>query len=586
MEILVTLITVAVMLYVLVKELYDPLKVFSLVLVLFLTLGYISVDEAVAGFSNKGVLTVAILFVIASAVERSSAFQKVTQFNDLNGSNFKPVKLFSIITVLSAFLNNTPIVSIFIPITKKISKKTGISSSKLLIPLSYLSILGGLLTLIGTSTNLVVSGLMEEYGLQGIGFFELTRITLPAVLVCFLYVLITYKKRLPDYPEVLDTSYSQQNEHFIRFIVKKESSIVGKTIVDANLRALKGVYLIGIERDNKRIFPVTPDEIVSTGDLLIFAGQTDQIDELRLIDHLVLETDHEFDTNYFNYDHTLLIEAVVTQPLGKHNQTIKEMKFRERYHSVVIGVIRNGERIQEKLGSVKPKLGDILLLIIDKGVFQEIYSSPNLSVIASEERKDTKHNKKGLFPVLAFVMTICFTVLGLNILHSALIGVGFLLVTNTIQVKESLASIEYKTIILIAISFSVGKALTNTGTAAFLASGLVPLIDTLNPLFLLMITFVLTNFFTSVITNNAAAVLSVPIVYELASQTSYDIRPFLLVTAIAASTAFLSPYGYQTNTMVYGAGGYKFSDFVKFGYPMTLIMLFMSTYMTYLLYFV
>ena len=346
------------------------------------------------------------------------------------------------------------------------------------------------------------------------------------------------------------------------------------------------MYLVEIERDDHLIFPITPEEIIKGSDVLVFAGQTDEIDELRNIDHLVLETDHDINADYFNHDHTILLETVITQHMGKPHLTIKELRFREKYNAVVIGIIRNGERLQGKIGSIQPKLGDILLLIADKSTTGFIEKDPSLTIVNSEERKIIQHNKKSMYPFIAFLTTVLFTLIfQLNILHSAIIGVSFMLLTNTIQIKEALEMVEYKTIILIASSFAIGKALTNTGTALYLAKLLEPVINDLHPLILLMVAFLITNFFTTIITNNAAAILALPIVYEIASLTIYDIRPFLLITAIGASAAFLSPYGYQTNTMVYGAGGYRFRDFIKFGYPLTIIVMLTSSISAYLWYF-
>ncbi len=587
MQILFTILTISIMLFLLIKEIFDPLKIFTLTVAIFLLIGAISLDEAISGFSNKGVLAVAVLFIIAGAVEKSSYFQQMTKFNNLDKDNFNPFKLFISVTSLSAFLNNTPIVSIFIPLTKKISDKTGISASKLLMPIAFLTSLGGMLTLIGTSTNLVVSGLMVDMGLEPLGFFELTKISLVAVICGFLYIYFTYNTKLPDNTDMLNESLKQTNEHFVRFVVKEQSSIIGKTIKDANLRALSGVYLAEIERNNNKIAPITPSEVIIANDILVFAGQTNQIDELRSIDNLVLEPDSDIESNYFNYDNTIIIEAVMTQFIAKPHQTIKEIRFREKYNAVVIGIIRNGKCINEKIGSIQPKLGDIFLLISDKGSTGFIESDRAFTIINKEDRTIIEHNKKSLFPFFTFVGTILTTLIfGCDILFSAILGVAFLLITNTIQVKEALNLIEYKTIILIATSFAIGKAITNTGTAAFIANSISPLIVSLHPILISLVVFLITTFFTTVITNNAAAILVVPIVFEIAKLTSYDVRPFILITAIAASCAFLSPYAYQTNTMVYGAGGYKFNDFVKFGYPLTIIMAICTVLSAYLFYFI
>ncbi len=586
MEITITIIVIILMLLLLIKEIYDPLKVFALAVTVFLIFGIISVNESVAGFSNKGVLTVALLFVLAGTVEKSSYFQEITKFNNLKANNFKPFKLFTLVTCLSGFLNNTPIVSLFIPITKKISDKTGISVSKLLIPISYLSILGGMLTLIGTSTNLVVSGLMEELGFEPLGFFELTKVTIYTVILGFIYIYLFYKKRLPDNSHLLEQSKTQTNEHFVRFIVKKNATIIGKSIIEANLRHLSGVYLVEIERNSNKLFPITPQEIIEENDILVFAGETSKIDELKNIDNLVLETDNEINTNYFTYDNTVMMEVVMTQYIGKPNLTIKELKFREKYNAVIIGIIRNGKSINKKLGSISPKLGDTLLLIADKGSVDFIKKEQAFTVINKERRAVVEHSKKSFYPFIAFAGTVLLTLLfDFDILFSAIIGLSFLLATNTLQIKDALNMVEYKTIILIAISFAIGKGISNSGTAVFIATLLEPLIVMLNPMVIMLIIFLITTIFTTVITNNAAAVIVVPIVVEIANVTSYEARPFLIIAAIAASSAFLSPYAYQTNTMVYGAGGYRFRDFIKFGYPLITIVALSSIITTYLLYF-
>ncbi len=586
MEVLFTILIIIAMLVLLVKDVYDPLKVFTLVVAIFLLMGAITLDEAVDGFSNKSVLAVGVLFIIAGSIEQSSYFQEFTKFSNLNKNNFKPSRLFLLITTISAFINNTPVVSIFIPITKRISDKTEISVSKLLIPVSYLTILGGTLTLIGTSTNLVVSGLMEDLGLAPMGFLELTKITFIPVILATVYIIGFYDRKLPDTSKQLEKSKQQTNEHVVRFVVKKKSSIIGKTVKEANLRALSGVYLVEIERRGNKIFPVTPDEIINSDDILAFAGQTSKIDELRLIDNLVPEPDAEIDSSYFKHDNTIMLEVVLTQFFGKPNLSIKELKFREKYNAVVIGIIRNGECINEKIGSIQPKLGDILLLIADKGSKSIIEEESAFTIINTESRTVVEHSKKSFFPIIAFIGTVLTSLIfGVDILYSAIIGVSFLLLTNTIQVKDALNMVDFKTVILIAMSFGIGKAITNTGTAEFIANLFTPIVTNASAFVVLAIVFAITTLVTTFITNNAAAVLVVPIVYEITQLTQYDARPFLLLTALAASCAFLSPYAYQTNTMVYGAGGYKFKDFVRFGTPVTLIVGISSVIATYLLYF-
>lgn len=413
MEIGITSLILLIMMVILVTECCDPLKIITIVMVLFLSLGYITIEEAVAGFSNSAVLAIGALFILAGAVEQSVIFEKLTRF-DHPKRKYKPEVLFSFITGLSAFLNNTPIVSIFIPIARRIGIKTDTSASQLLIPLSYLSMLGGVLTLVGTSTNLVVSGLMVELGMQPLGFFELTQVALPGVMIGFVYILITYRWRLP--------------------VIHEEHTVVK---------------------------------------------------EIRKVEEI----------------------------------------------------------------SIKSTL-------------------------------------KSLYPFIAFLGTVLMTmVFQMSILHAALVGIVFLLITDTIQIRDSLQMIEYKTICLIAISFSIGKAIINTGTAAFMGEHLVYYTSRWSPFWVLILVFIVTNVFTLMITNNVAAILAVPLVYEMVTLMNVDIRPMMLMTAIAASSSFLSPYGYQTNIMVYHAGGYRFKDFFHYGYPLTFLIMVVSALNIFIVFY-
>jgi len=227
---------------------------------------------------------------------------------------------------------------------------------------------------------------------------------------------------------------------------------------------------VKIERDDYLIFPILLKEIIKASDILVFSGQTDEINELRKTDHLVLKTDHAISADYFNHGNTMLLETVITRHIRKHHLTIKELRFREKYNSVVIGIIRNGERLQGKIGSIQPKLDDILLFIADKNITGFIEKDTALTIVSSEERKIIQHTRKSFYPFIAFIATILLVLIfNLNILHTALIGVAFMFVANRIQIKESLSMVEYKKIISISTSFVIGKALTNTGTAAFVA---------------------------------------------------------------------------------------------------------------------
>lgn len=586
MEIFITITIIIIMLVLLVREMFEPIIIFLIVVSVFLLLGYISLDEAISGFSNKGVLTIAVLFILVNALEKSQIFTKMTNFEKVKIDSFNPFSIFGSIVLLSSFMNNTPLVGLFIPIIRKLSKKLNISAQKLLLPVSYLSLFGGILTLIGTSTNLVVSGLMEEFGYKGFGFFEITKISWPVVIISFLYVCFFYKNRLPGREVSTDINLNKQNSHFIRFVVGDESSIIDKTVKNAKLRSLSGVYLLAIERKLERIFPVTPDIVIKKGDRLIFSGETNRIDELKNIDHLILEVDHDFNTNYFNTSSTTLIEAIVLHPFLNGHQTIKELKFRENYKAVVIGIIRNNERLEQKIGNILPRPGDTLLMISNKDDIGILTELENIRIINQEFRNVTRKIGSDYYPIIALAGTILTSIIfDVDLLFGSIFGLIFLLVTNYIQIDDALRKLDYKTLATIALTFGLGKALINSGTANFIANAIVSNTFNLHPIVLLAAAYLIANILTEIITNNAAAVLSVPIVLEMAVINNLDIRPFMIVIAIGASASFLSPYGYQTNLMVYSAGGYKFKDFVRFGYPVTIIFFVFTVLTSYFVFF-
>jgi di/tricarboxylate transporter len=585
MSALITLSIIIILLILLALERVDALKLFIIVSALFLLLGYITLDELVEGFSNKGILAVAVLYIIAGALEQSPLFKRITRFDGLKKEKFNPLGLFSLVTTISAFINNTPVVSIFIPIVKRIASKTNRPASHYLIPISYLAMLGGTLTLIGTSTNLVVSGLLESYGQAPIGFFELSLLGVPVAIVGLLYILFAHKKMLPTIKEDF-TEQSKVNEHLVRFSVGSKSELIGKSVQQAKLRALSGVYLFGIEREDCWICPVTPEQIINEKDLLVFAGQIDKIDELKKIQGLFLEAEGS-KNSLFIHENTVMMEVILTQLLDHPTMVIKELNFRERFNAVVIGIMRNGERLQCKLGSVSLRLGDTLLLIVDKNHQNELQQNSAFTVIRSDERViKTSGSYKDMIPLMTIIGVIVGSIVfDLNILTTATYGVAFLLMTNTVTIPQALKMIDFKTLLLIALSFAVGLAIGNTGSADLIASWMGVSLSTMPPLVLLSLAFVLTMIVTNIITNNAAAVLMVPVVWAMALKANLDPRPFILVTTIAASSAYLSPYGYQTNTMVYGAGGYKFGDFFRFGWPLSLMVMMVTVLCAYVYYF-
>ncbi|SFH81498.1 Di-and tricarboxylate transporter [Tindallia magadiensis] len=578
-EPLLTILVVVIMLWLLVRNTFEPVVVFLGALVVLLTAGVISTKEALVGFSNEGMLTVAILFVVAGAIQKSPFLPGIaTRLFGNRAKGRRPLlKMMAPITFLSAFLNNTPIVAIFIPIIRNWSTQYNISPSKFLIPLSYVSMFGGILTLIGTSTNLVVSGMLQEFGHEPMGMFEITKVGLPLALLGMAYLLFYGYKYLPDNQDLLASAKQNFKEYLVTFQVENGSRVVGKTIERAGLRNLKGLYLFEIIRKKEKIYPVTPTEVLQEEDKLIFTGQIDTIVQLQAIDGLKLLSSAEDFSELFKSGEANIVEAVVSTDFPFLNQSIKESNFRSHYNAAVVAVVRQGERINEKIGKIVLKPGDTLLLLAHQHFINQWDGSKDFYLVSQKENEDVLTPGKAKIAVGSFLMLILLASTGiLSTFHASLLALSVIMFTRTISVKEAFKSISWDTLLVIAFSFGIGNALINTGAAALVAGGLIYGVAPLGPIGVLLAVYFVTNVFTAIITNNAAAVLAFPIAYAASVQLDLNPMPFAIAVAVAASSCFATPFGYQTNLMVYGPGGYTFKDFMKVGLPLNVLFMIAS----------
>ncbi|SDY98553.1 SLC13 family permease [Tindallia californiensis] len=578
-EPLFTIVVVAVMVWLLVRNTFEPVIIFLGSVVALMTAGVISSQEALVGFSNEGMLTVAILFVVAGAIQQSPFLPGIaTRLFGKRATGRRPLlKMMAPITLLSAFLNNTPIVAIFIPIIRNWSTQHNISPSKFLIPLSYVSMFGGILTLIGTSTNLVVSGMLQEFGHEPMGMFEITKVGLPLALLGMLYLLFYGYKHLPDNQDLLDSAKRNFREYLVTFQVETQSRVIGKTIEKAGLRNLKGLYLFEIIRNKQKIYPVSPSEVLQKNDKLVFTGQIETIVQLQAIEGLkLLSSDEEF-SDMFKSGEANIVEAVVSPDFPFLNQTIKESNFRSHYNAAIVAVVRQGERINDKIGKITLKPGDTLLILTNHRFAQQWDGAKDFYLISQRENEEILSPAKARIAVGSFLMLIVFASTGLlSTFHASLLALSVLMFTRTISVKNAFKAISWDTLLVIAFSFGIGNALIKTGAADLIAGGLIYGIAPLGPIGALFAVYLVTNFFTAIITNNAAAVLAFPIAYAASVQMDLNPMPFAIAVAIAASSCFATPFGYQTNLMVYGPGGYSFKDFLKIGLPLNILFLIAS----------
>ncbi len=536
--------------------------------------GILSSSDALSGFSNSGLITVAGMFVVAAGMHASGAIDLLV--NTLLGRPATPRaalnRMFWPVAFLSSFLNNTPVVATMIPAIYSWSRKIGISPSKLMIPLSYAAILGGTVTLIGTSTNLIVNGQYQALtGGPGFSLFSITAVGIPVAIVGFLYMWLFFPKLLPDRTQ--GQAFSNLREFTLEVSIAPDGPLVGKTIEQAGLRHLQRVYLIEIERNGIILTVVTADEVLQGGDRLVFAGDTDAISDLLRIKGIVPSAEEgQAQTQTFAERHPerRLVEAVVSPHCTAVGYAIRDARFRARYGAAVLAVARHGERIKGNLGSIILQAGDTLLLEARPAFVTRQRYNKDFLLINDLNTEAPRHERAYVawMILLGVITAASFEVI--TMLNAALIGAGLMILTGCCTANQAERSLDLKVIITIAASFSLGMALEKTGVAKFLAENIVDLSGG-TPWLLLILTYITISLLTEVITNNAAALLMLPIVLEITEKADLSNIPFVFAIMMAASASFATPLGYQTNMMVYGPGEYRFTDFLKAGVPMNIV---------------
>lgn len=551
----------------------SPDIIMSAGLTLLLVFGTLTPHEALAGFANEGMLTVAVLYIVVAGLTETGAVGWIVH-SLLGRPNSLPhaqLRLMLPVTVLSAFLNNTPVVAVFIPAVKDWAKSHRLTLSKLMIPLSYASIAGGTCTLIGTSTNLVVNGMLQEHNISsGLSMFELLWIGAPIVFVVLIYLLFFSNWLLPQRVPALDRN-DDVRQYTVEMKVDNNSALEGKSIEQAGLRQLPGLFLIEIERQKQIIPAVSPEEILCSHDRLIFAGVIDSVIDLQKIRGLIPATNQIFKLDSERRDR-IFIEAVVSNTCPLIGKSIREGKFRSRYNAAIIAIARNGERLNQKIGDIILRPGDTLLLESRSSFVQQQHNSRDfflISEVGDSHPIDHKRAPIALGIVVLMVLTVSFGLL--SMLKATLLAAGLMIITRCIDGRVARLAPDWQILVVIATAFGIGAAVYKTGAATVLAESLITLTNG-EPWMTLAMVFILTAGFTAMATNNVAAVLMFPIALESASTLQVSMMPFAIAIMVGASASFSTPIGYQTNLMVFNAGGYRFIDFFRVGFPLTILV--------------
>lgn len=555
----------------LLERLAPDILVFGALLLLMLS-GVIDPEEALGGFASPTVFTVAGLFIVAGAVRRTGALDGVARrlFGTATSLRQALLRLTSTTTCASAFLNNTPLVAVLLPVTLGWAKRMGVSPSKLLIPLSYASVAGGVCTLIGTSTVLVVNGLMVGRGMPALGMFELAWVGVPCALVTIAAVTLWAPRALPARIDVLDQIGEDQRRYLVELELAAPSPLIGKTIEGAGLRRLPGLFLVRIERSTGSISPVGPGEKLQQSDRLTFAGVVETIADLKKFRGLVpiahdrpAQADHGWS----------LHEAVVAAGSPLVGQSIRDAGFRGRYNAAVLAVHRHGERVESRIGDIVLRPGDVLLLEAQPGFARSFRNSGDFYLVSEVEDSAPPLHKRAGRALLVLGAVVLLAASGaVPVVLAALAGAGAVIALRCISAGDARQAVDFSVLAVIGASLGLARALEKSGVAAVIADFLVEVGRGLGPAGVLAAVYVAAMLLTEIMSSNAAAALVFPVAFAAAAAIDADPRPFAIAVALAAALSLATPLGYQTNLMVYGPGGYRFTDFLRLGAPLQLAL--------------
>ncbi len=553
--------------------------------VLLLT-GVLSVSQAFAGFANEGMLTVAVLYIVVTGLRETGVVSWIAHsiFGQPKTVTGAQLRMMLPVAGLSAFMNNTPLVAAMLPAVMEWGKKFHIPPSKLLMPLSFATILGGLCTLIGTSTNVIAAGLVQrsvDAGVlaTGMSFFTLTWVGLPCALAGLAYMAIASRWLLPVRQATLRAT-DDPRAYTVEMRVAPKGPIDGKTIEEAGLRHLNDMYLAEIERNGEVIPAVGPHMKLMGDDQLVFVGVVDSVVELQRIRGLIPATNQVFKL-HGRRDGRTLIEAVVSDTCPLLGKTIREGRFRTQYNAVVIAAARHGERLHQKIGDIVLQTGDTLLLEARPSFVQQQRNSRDFFLVSPlDGSAPPRHERAPVALVILVGMVILATVFeqvpyfvdrGYSTLHAALLAGSLMLLTGCCSADNVRRTVDWPVLIVIAATLGIGTALSTTGLSSAFAGALVALAGP-QPIHQLAVIYLVTMLLTEVLSNTTAVVLTYPIGLATAQQLGVNPLPFIVALTIAGSCGFATPIGYQTNLMVYGPGGYKFTDYLRFGIPLNLIV--------------
>ncbi len=533
--------------------------------------GVVAPHHALSGFSNPATATVAVLLLVAEAARETGALRMISRlFQGKQDSPRRTLLRIALPTAgLSAFLNNTPIVAMLVPVVHDLARRSGQAPSRFLMPLSFAATLGGTCTVIGTSTNLVVSGMMDQAALPPLSMFELTWVGLPTAIAGMIYLATLGDRLLPRRRGPEDSLDDAWREFVAEVVVQPSSPLIGKSVEDAGLRHLPGLFLVEIRRSGGEVLhPVSPTQILHADDVLALVGRAETIGDLRALPGLQPREQ----TSLGDALRSDLYEVVISHHSRLVGMTVREAGFRGRYGAAVLAVHRAGSRIHEKIGEITLRPGDTLMLTASTDFGRTWRASRDFYLVSSLNGAAVpryRHAPLALAVIAGLVLLPTLT--GAPMLLVALGALLLLLVTRCLTSRGVQRALDVPLLVVVASSLGISQALQASGAADLLAEGLLAVNTALGPFGALAATYLATAVLTALVTNAAAAALVFPVAMVAAEAAGLPMRPYAITVAMAASAAFATPIAYQTNMIVQGPGGYRFTDFLRVGLPLNAV---------------
>ena len=547
-----------------------------LILTILFCGGFLTVDEAISGFSNPAVITIGLLFILSQGLQKTRILEYlIVRINKLvsRSRNLGLGVYLLTIAFASALMNNTAIVAVFMPVTIRLAHQYHMSPSKLLIPLSYAAIMGGTLTLVGTSTNLIVNSIYIESGGVALGMFEFAKYGWITLIIGLIYVLWIAPRILPSRTV---TSSLTQSYHMAGYLTEmkilEDSPLIGSTCQDRNVNQSYDVIILDIQREGRLITYNVGRQMLKEGDILFVKGSVESFLRMKEVEKVNLLTDEKLTQAELEQDDNILVECMITDQSDVVGKTLREARFRKRFGAFILAIRREGLIIRKKIAHVVLNTYDTMLVYGGKRQISELAKSGKF-ILLGELQADLVKVRFWWLSIISIVLTILLAAIGIiPIIKGALVSIVVLMIFGVISPNEAYESIHWQVIVLIAALIPLGIVIESSGTAAYIANSMINYVDTYTPTVKPYVLFALIYFVTMIMTevssNTATAIIMTPIVIAITGEMQLDSRPFIFAVCFAASASFSTPVGYQTNLMVYGPGGYRFSDYIKVGVPL------------------